>query len=190
MSEFLASFILNFFAELGDKTQLTAFVLASRFGFKPVAAGIFLAVLLLQAIAVLFGGLSGNLIQNSTFLNAVAGFIFLIFGVLSLRKEEEEKEEIEKGLKSSSKIFSIFILFFLLELGDKTQIATVVKASTSNFLLFTYLGAVAGFYLSNMIGVIGGKLIGEKVEERSIRFISSAIFIAFGAYYLIRAFFK
>lgn len=190
MTEFITTFTLNFFAELGDKTQFTAMMLSSRFGARPVTIGILLAVMLLQGIAVAFGGLSSSLIKNEAIINLIAGIVFLAFGIVSFRKEEEEEENSIESKKINSIVFSVFALFFVAELGDKTQIATLVKASTSNNLILTYLGAVIGFFLSNMIGILAGKFLSEKIDSTKISIISGVIFTLFGLYYISRFFIR
>lgn len=187
MAEFFASFTINFFAELGDKTQLAAALLASRFGFYPVALGILLAVLILQAVAVAFGSTSSYLFKNIRMVYLLASAVFLYFGISALKDKEDERAEEIVSKSGRSVVLTVFLAFLLMEFGDKTQIATVVKASTSKRLLMTYLGAVTGFYLSNLIGITAGKFLGEKIEERKLKMVSAAVFLGFGIYYLFKA---
>jgi putative Ca2+/H+ antiporter (TMEM165/GDT1 family) len=190
MSEFISSFILNFTAELGDKTQIIAFMLAGSYGILFTTVGIFLSVVALQAIAVSQGWLFQSFFENKTNLNLVAGLIFLAFGILTyIKKEEHEDQEKLEPAKSSNKpLLQIALLFFVAELGDKTQIATLVKASTSKNILLTYLGAVCGLFVSNFIGIFLGNLFREKVKEKWLTLASSLIFTGFGIFYLLKAF--
>lgn len=188
MSEFFSSFLLNFFAELGDKTQITALVLATRYGFLTVSTGIFLAILLLQGLAVIFGGSLSSLFKNKEAISIIAGLIFLAFGIANLSSKDKDEDELDFQKPASHLIFSIFALFFTAELGDKTQIATLAKASTSSSLLQTYLGAVFGLFFSNLIGVAAGNFLKERITLSKTKFISSIVFIMFGVYYLAKPF--
>lgn len=186
MGEFISSFLLNFLAELGDKTQLVSFLLAGSYGLLPASTGVLVAVVLLQGIAVGAGWLFQSLLSNKSVISLIAGIIFLLFGFLTIIKEEKE-DEFKFNKQSGYPIFQIALLFFVAELGDKTQIATMVKATTSSSVLLTYLGAVSGFFLSNFIGIFLGNLFKERVEEKKLRLAGAAVFIAFGVFYLVKA---
>lgn len=186
MGEFISSFLLNFLAELGDKTQLVSFLLAGSYGLLPASTGVLFAVVLLQGMAVGAGWLFQSLLSNKSVISLIAGIIFLLFGFLTIIKEEKE-DEFKFNKQSGYPIFQIALLFFVAELGDKTQIATMVKATTSSSVLLTYLGAVSGFFLSNFIGIFLGNLFKERVEGKKLRLAGAAVFIAFGVFYLVKA---
>lgn len=180
--ELISSFLLNFFAELGDKTQLAALMLAARYGFRKVFQGIFAAILLLQALAVLGGSLAQNLLSNKPLISLIASAIFLIFGFMIFRDSESEEEKIGS---SASPVVMSFLMFFSTELGDKTQIATMLKAATSSYLLATYIGASLGLTVSNAAGILAGKFLGNRIDEKKLKYAGAFIFLAFGIYYLI-----
>lgn len=181
--ELSTTFLLNFFAELGDKTQILTMVLAVRNGVFPTLTGVFLSALILQVVAVGLGSSASFLFQNKIILNSLAGTIFIFFAIKTLmdvRKSNFKEEE----LKSGSPILVAFSMFFLAELGDKTQIATLAKATTSIYPIMTLTGAVLGLVFSNTLGMLSGKLLTTKISQRYLQIASSVIFFIFGIYYL------
>jgi len=186
MGEFISSFLLNFLAELGDKTQLISFLLAGNYGLLATSTGVLLAVVLLHGIAVGAGWLLQSLLSNRSVINLMAGVVFLMFGFLILINKDEKEDDFKLKKQPGFPLFQIALLFFVAELGDKTQIATMIKATTSRGILLTYLGAVSGFFLSNFIGIFLGNLFKERLEEKKLRLVGAAVFIAFGTFYLIK----
>lgn len=184
ISELITSFTLNFFAELGDKTQLAALMLASKYSFSKVFLGIAIAVFLLQAIAVIGGAAAKSLIPSESITSLIAGTIFLIFGIFIFKESESENRSFKL---SSSPFLASFLVFFWAELGDKTQLATMVKTATSHFPFATYIGASLGLLASNSIGMLIGQFAKGRISEKTLRFFGAFIFICFGLYYILTA---
>jgi len=87
-------------------------------------------------------------------------------------------------------IASTFVMIFLAELGDKTQISTFALATNSKSMLSVFIGAAGALVLSSLIAVVLGGVIGRFVPEKIIKFVSAAVFIGFGVLTLIEAFKK
>jgi len=87
-------------------------------------------------------------------------------------------------------IVSTFVMIFLAELGDKTQISTFALASNSRSMLSVFLGASGALVLTSLIAVVLGGVIGRFVPEKLIKIVSAAVFIGFGALTLVEAFRK
>lgn len=177
MKEFLSLFTINFFAEMGDKTQLLAMMLAAQSGFLPVFAGVVAATILLQLIAVALGVVLGELINNRALLLLISAAVFAYFGIKTILENDEDEEESVK--KASHPAITAFTLFFVAELGDKTQLATLAKASTSTAPLLTFAGAVIGMITANALGMLVGSQIKKYFSEKQINLAGGIIFLVF-----------
>lgn len=188
-------------AELGDKTQMLTLVLAARYKPRQVLLGVFLAVLALQAVAVAAGGLVGTLLPASV-VGVVAGFLFIGFGLWSLRRatDEDDGESPSAGGRFGP-VVGVAGAFFLAELGDKTQLMTMsiaadpgAAARSVGFLggafpaietgpltyVAVWLGSTLGMMLVNGLAVALGAALGSRISPRTIARISGVVFIAFG----------
>lgn len=181
IKEFIKAFTLIFAAEMGDKSQIIVMTFATLYHIRKVLAGVILGTFLNHSIAILLGVYIGKFIPVN-YIQLFASCFFLIFGFLSLRVEDEE--DINKSERKMNPIFTIAMIFFISELGDKTQLTTFALASETNFPLFTLMGTVLGMFFTSAFGIyIGGKL-GEKIPEYIIKISSSLLFIGFGLYKL------
>lgn len=93
-------------------------------------------------------------------------------------------------LLNAKLIVSTFVMIFLAELGDKTQISTFALATNSKSMLSVFIGAAGALVLTSLIAVVLGGVIGRFVPEKVIKFVSAAVFIGFGVLTLIEAFRK
>ncbi len=191
MDAFLASAILILLAELGDKTQLMALAFATRYRAREVLGGILAATLLLNLLAAVAGQLLG-LALPLTYIQFLAGIAFIGFGIWTLRGEELGGEP--KKRPKFGPFLTVALTFFLAELGDKTQLATVslaAKYSTSGISLFgsfgqVWLGATLGMVVADGLAIVIGSVMGKKLPEKLIRWIAAGIFIIFGVVTLVR----
>lgn len=183
----IASFIVIFLAELGDKTQLLTLVFSSRYGFKTVFAGVFCATALLMAIAVFLGTLIFSFIPE-LFVQLFAGGLFLVFGFLSMFSGEEDEEEEQK--RSGTPFLIVFLSFFVAELGDKTQLATFALSAKYGAPVLVWLGATLGMVLANLLALVAGNLIKDRVSDKAIKWGGGIIFILFGLITLISLIWK
>jgi putative Ca2+/H+ antiporter (TMEM165/GDT1 family) len=141
MEGFLLSFGLIFVAELGDKTQLVALTLATRFRAGVVLAGIFVATLLVHLLSVAIGGLTGTFL-SSGWIELLSGLAFVGFGLWTIRGDQLDED---KGAMQSltSPFLIVTITFFLAELGDKTMLGTITLAASYSWIP-VWIGSTLG----------------------------------------------
>ena len=174
----LTSVVLIALAEVGDKTQLLSLVLAARLR-QPAAiiAGIFLATLVNHALAGWAGALLAKALPAHA-LGWIVGISFLAFGIWALRPDSLEHAP---RLGRASAFSTTFITFFIAEMGDKTQFATVALAARYDALLQVIMGTTAGMMIANVPAVLFGERLASKIPAQAIRLLAAAVFIATGA---------
>lgn len=170
-----ATFLLIALAEIGDKSQLVCMTLAARHRGLPVILGATAAFAILNLLAVLFGAAIAAWLPEWVVTLAV-GLLFASFGISALRyTEEDEDEQIEE--KPGHGIFATtFLLIFLAEFGDKTQIAVAGLGSTSNTTA-VWLGGTLALACTSVLGVIAGRKFLHKLPLLWIHRISGAFFL-------------
>jgi len=168
-------------AEIGDKTQLLALVLAARFRKPwPIVAGILIATLANHGIAAEIGGWISRLLRPEVLRWLVASaFIAMGLWILIPDKEDDAAARYPYGA-----FLTTLIAFFLVEIGDKTQIATVVLAAKYEPVWMVVLGTTAGMMSANVPVVVAGHLSAEKLPLRLIHGIAAAVFISLGIFVL------
>ncbi len=173
---FLISLLLIGLAELGDKTQLLTIGYATRYCAGVVISGVLTATAALNLIAVIFGHGLKSLIPEGI-LPLFAGILFIAFGIWMLLSQKEDME-----VKKINKIrfLIVFGSFFVAELGDKTQLTTATLAARYDFPFQVWLGATIGMGGMNLLGVLSGSWLKEKVSGRIINLMAGLIFIFFG----------
>jgi putative Ca2+/H+ antiporter (TMEM165/GDT1 family) len=180
----LTAFGVVFVAELGDKTQLLALGFGSRYGLRTVAIGLTLGYAIAGAVAALVGGVLGAALPERP-IGLAAGVLFLVFAALALR-EQDDSNDSERLISTRNVIASIALTIAVAEMGDKTQLATAALAAQANPVA-TWIGATAGAAAAGMIGAVAGQRIGSKIDARSLRLASAALFAVFGVVLLITA---
>jgi len=166
-------------AEIGDKTQLLAFLLAARFKKPlPIILGIFVATTLNHALAGALGAWLTSVIGPSV-LRWVLGLSFLGMAIWTLIPDEIEEDEAKIAGR-----FGVFgataVTFFLAEMGDKTQLATVAMAAHYASPLFVVIGTTAGMLIADVPAVFAGDKLATKIPMRLVHGIAAAIFAAMG----------
>lgn len=177
MQAFLASFIFVVLAEMGDKTQLLAMAFATRYSAHKVLFAVFLATILNHALAVLFGRFLTTIIPLSV-ISFAAAFSFLIFAVWTLRGDKLEGED--KKETRFGPVVTVAIAFFLAEMGDKTQLATVSLAVKYNSMGWVLLGTTAGMIVADAFGIVVGIVLRKHIPEKAIKWFAAAVFALFG----------
>lgn len=169
-------------AEIGDKTQLLALVLAARFRKPwPIIAGILVATLANHGIAAELGSWLNSILSPQTLRWAVAGsFIAMGLWILVPDKDDDAAAKYNYG-----GFLTTLIAFFLVEIGDKTQIATVVLAAKYDSVPLVVLGTTLGMMLANVPVVIAGNVAAHKLPLKLIRSIAAVIFITLGVFALV-----
>lgn len=176
---FVVSLGWVFLAELGDKTQLVALCLASRFAVRTVLSGILVATLAVHLLSVALGGGLGRLIPDD-WINLGAGLAFIGFGFWSLRGDTLSEDECG-AMQGSSPFWLVTTTFFLAELGDKTMLATVTMA-TQYAAVGVWIGSSLGMVVSDGLAIAVGQLLGRRLPERAVKVGAAVMFFAFGAY--------
>lgn len=175
----VSTFVFIAVAELGDKTQLLTMAFATRYRIKDVLASVLAASAVLMVIAVLAGRVLFELLPT-TYVQMIAGILFIIFALWILFFDEEEGEE-ENEKTGKTPFLTVFGAFILAETGDKTQLATVALVVKYNALFEVWAGATLGMFAANSIGIIAGNRIREMFPEELIKRIAAALFLIFGA---------
>ncbi len=178
LQELLKAFLLIFIAEMGDKTQIIAMTFATQYKVKEVIIGVIIGVFFNHGIAIILGRYLSTLIPMD-FLQIVAGFMFILFGILALKDEEEEEDEEKK--KSYGPILTVALAFFIGELGDKTQLTAMTLSAEGSYPLFILMGTILGMVGTSSLGIFVGSKIGNKVPDKYIKIVSSFVFIFFGS---------
>jgi putative Ca2+/H+ antiporter (TMEM165/GDT1 family) len=182
---FFISFGLIFTAELGDKTQLMVFTLALRYGGKPVLAGAFLAFALLSGSAALIGKGLGSLLDQDL-ITRISAWVFILFGVfMLLRKKEEGPGEMKPSAKAG--MVAAFSMIAISEMGDKTQIATLLLSVKYQSFISVFLGSLAALSAATLMGVLVAGRLQKFIPARYIAPISGVLFILLGAGTLVFA---
>ncbi len=181
-----SSFGLLFLAELGDKTQLATMALANRYRALPVALGVMLAFLALNLLAVLVGATLFEYVPRAAVLAAAAA-LFLVFGWKSWRDAEEAEEDEIGPIGMRGVLVSSFLLIFLAELGDKTQLAMVALAAGSGDLWSVFFGGTAALWAVSIIGIALGATVLRRVPKRWMSRTAAVLFGVFGLVALYQA---
>ena len=185
MEAFLISTSVVALAEIGDKTQLLAFILAAKFRKPlPIVAAIFLATLANHAFAGAIGSwLTGFLRPNV--LRWVLGISFLAMSIWTLIPDRFEAGDAR--LARFGVFGTTLVAFFLAEMGDKTQVATVALAAQYRSLVAVVLGTTLGMMIANVPAVLIGDRIAHRMPVRLVRTVAAAIFAILGIAALVGA---
>lgn len=174
--ELIRAFLLVFAAEMGDKTQIIAMTFATRYKVREVIMGVAIGVLFNHGIAIVLGNFISKIVPMNL-IQIIAGFLFIIFGINALKKEDDEDINNNRTL---GPIATVTIAFFVGELGDKTQLTAMTLAAEANYPLFILFGTTLGMIVTSGLGIFVGSKIGNKIPELFIKIASSFVFVIFG----------
>lgn len=171
-------------AEMGDKTQLLAFLLAARFKKPvPIILGILLATIVNHGFAGALGAWITTLLSPNT-LGWILGLSFIAMAIWTLKPDEIEEDEAKIAGR-----FGVFgattITFFLAEMGDKTQIATVALAANYSSVILVVIGTTLGMMIADVPAVFIGTKFAQKVSMKLVHGIAAAVFAALGVITLL-----
>lgn len=175
-NEFIRAFVLIFLAEMGDKSQIIAMTFATKYRIRDVMLGVTLGVVFNHALAIILGSFISKLIPT-IYIQIIAGFLFIIFGLNSLSIDKEEDLEDKKKFPP---ILTVAIAFFIGELGDKTQLATMALAAESINPIIVLMGSSTAMIATSSLGIFIGSKVGKKIPEVSVKIVSSLVFLIFG----------
>jgi putative Ca2+/H+ antiporter (TMEM165/GDT1 family) len=185
MEAFLTSTALVAVAEIGDKTQLLAIVLATRFRKPvPIILGILVATLANHALAALAGHTAASLLDSAAFQIGVA-LSFIAMGLWTLVPDKLDDDGEPRAL--GSVFLTTAAAFFLVEMGDKTQIATVALGAQFPSVGLVTAGTTLGLMIANVPAVMLGNALVQRISMKAVRIVAAASFVAVGAWMLVEA---
>jgi putative Ca2+/H+ antiporter (TMEM165/GDT1 family) len=177
MTDLLAVLGVVFVAELGDKSQLLALALATRYRAGVVLTGIAAAAATMLGVAVVVGAVAGRTLPRTP-VQVVAGLLFVGFGIWTLREDEDDHDDPrERGGRGGW--WTTYLSFLAAEFGDKTMLATVTLATTRGALP-TWIGATAGMTLASSVAIVVGNRAGARLPAGAIRLVSAGVFVGLG----------
>ena len=181
LEDILIPLIIVGLAEFGDKTQLSVLLLSSKTEkHLHLLFGAILAFWIVDGIAILVGEWITNIVPISL-VKILSGIIFIIFGILMLRRK---KKEIKSKYYFKNPFYSGFALIFLSEWGDKTQIASGLFATKYNGLM-VLIGVMIALTLLSILAIYLGKFISSKIEGIIITKIAGILFILIGVSFFL-----
>lgn len=179
---FLKVFFTEFIAEMGDKTQLMLIALTSKYKLRDIILGTAAAILVLNGLAVLAGGLVSEFIPD-WLIKTIAALAFLYFAASTIAVEEEEGSG-----KSKIKFapLAVFCTFFIAELGDKTQLTAITFGANEGMsaALVVWIGCSLGLFAADILGMLVGYLLKSKTPDGLLNTLAFAIFSIFGVFTL------
>ena len=177
LEEFLKAFCLVFIAEIGDKSQILAMTLATKYKAIHVVEGILVGIVLNHLLAIVVGIYISNIIPIKM-LQIIAGVLFITFGFIAFKADKQiisNNKSYNFGVTSS-----IAIAFFLGELGDKTQLTAMTLAMEGKWPLIILAGTTTAMLLVGCIGIFIIKSINKKIPTYIIKIVSGLVFIFLG----------
>ncbi len=162
---------------MGDKTQLLSFVLAAKFKRRmPIILGILFATLANHFLAGYVGAWIAKVVSPHT-LRWLIALSFFAFGAWALKRDELEED---RSLRGAGVFLTTLIAFFLVEMGDKTQLATIALAARYDSLVAVVLGTTLGMMIANVPAVWVGSALAHRVNMRAMRWVAAALFVVLG----------
>lgn len=179
MDAFLASTFAVAIAEIGDKTQLLSLFLVARYAKRfPIILGIFVATLLNHALSALLGAWVAEWIPQP-WLPWILAFSFVAIALWLLVPDKDDSGD--SAFLGLGAFMATTVMFFLAEIGDKTQIATVVLAARYSETFWVIMGTTIGMLLANIPVIMAGKWIMDRLPLATARVGASILFIILAA---------
>lgn len=186
MESFLISISTVAIAEMGDRTQLLALMLAAHYRKPwPILAGILCATLANHVAAGFIGVHLGRFL-TPVMLNGIVGVSMIGMALWALKPDT--LDENSTGVRRTGAFVATVIAFFVAEIGDKTQIATVALAAAYSNLAAVVAGTTAGMLLANAPVVFLGKAFSDRLPLKTIHYVASGLFLLLGSVFIFRAF--
>jgi Ca2+/H+ antiporter, TMEM165/GDT1 family len=162
---------------VGDKTQLLSFVLAARLKQRvPIVLGILVATLANHFLAGWVGGWLASLVSPAT-LKWIVAASFIVFGLWALKPDELEEQQ---KLRGAGVFLTTLIAFFFVEMGDKTQLATVALAARYHSLVAVVSGTTLGMMIANVPAVWVGEALAHRINMKWMRWVAAGLFVLLG----------
>ena len=178
---FLKILFTEFIAEMGDKTQLMLVAMASKFKIRYIIIGTALAILVLNGIAVLAGGIVSSFIPE-WLIKFIAAIAFLGFALSSLSKKDEDDDEYKHSDRFKFPWLTVFCTFFIAELGDKTQLTAITFGANEGLsrAFVVWIACSVGLFAADIIGMLLGYFLKSKTPDDVLNIIAFFIFAFFG----------
>jgi len=180
------TFLLVGFAEIGDKSQLVCMTLAARHRGLPVAIGAVSAFAVLNLLAVVFGAAVAAWLPE-LLVTLVVAALFAFFGINALRYREDEEDDNVDEKPGHGIVATTFLLIFLAEFGDKTQLAVAGLGSTTEPSA-VWAGATAALALTSLLGVFAGRKLLHRLPLVWIHRVSGVFFLLLAIFAVTRLF--
>lgn len=185
MEALLTSTAVVALAEIGDKTQLLAIVLATRFKRPvPIILGILFATLANHFLAALLGEQAASLLEGRWFRYLVAASFIVMAGWTLI--PDKFDEETEARPRKMGAFLSTLIAFFIVEMGDKTQIATIALGAQYKAVLPVMAGTTLGMMIANVPAVLLGNELIKRVPLATVRTVAALLFLVIGLWLLVQ----
>ena len=169
-------------AEIGDKTQLLAILLATRFNRPvPIILGILVATLANHALAALLGSQAAAFLDGPLFRYAI-GASFVAMAAWTLVPDTLDDDEAPKPRFGA--FLTTLVAFFLVEMGDKTQVATIALGAQYHDVVAVTAGTTLGMMIANVPAIFLGHELLKRVDLATVRKIAAALFLAIGLWVL------
>lgn len=182
MEALLTSTAIVALAEIGDKTQLLAILLAARFGRPlPIILGILAATLANHALAALLGAQVAAFLDSPVFRYAI-GASFIAMAAWTLIPDKLEEEDAPRPRFGA--FLTTLVAFFLVEMGDKTQVATIALGAQYQAVVAVTAGTTLGMMIANVPAIFLGNALLKRVDLGKIRLVAAALFLAIGVWVL------
>jgi Ca2+/H+ antiporter, TMEM165/GDT1 family len=185
MEAFIASLGMVAVAEMGDKTQLLSFVLAARFKGQhwAIISGIFLATIANHLVAAYLGDWVAAKVSPDV-MRWILGLAFLAFAAWALIPDTLDDDK-QTGPRAGA-FATALVMFFIAEMGDKTQLATVALGAKYASLGAVTMGTTLGMMLANIPAVLLGEQLAQRFPLSKMRFVAAALFCLFGILILFK----
>ncbi len=166
-------------AEMGDKTQLLAMAFATKYQASKVMLGVFIATVFNHALAVAVGNYITRFDGAQVWIQGIASLSFIFFGLWTIRGDKLEGEE--NRTTRFGPVITVAVAFFIAEMGDKTQLATIALATKfPENAVGVLIGTTTGMLIADAIGIIIGVVLCKKIPERTVKLVSAGAFMLFG----------
>lgn len=178
---FLKVFFTEFIAEMGDKTQLMLIALTSKYKLRDIILGTAAAILVLNGLAVLAGGLVSEFIPD-WLIKTIAALAFFYFAASTIAGGDDDEEEGSGKSKIKFAPLAVFCTFFIAELGDKTQLTAITFGANEGMsaALVVWIGCSLGLFAADILGMLVGYLLKSKTPDGLLNTLAFAIFSIFG----------
>jgi putative Ca2+/H+ antiporter (TMEM165/GDT1 family) len=185
MEAFLVSLSSVATAEIGDRTQLLALVLAAKFRKPwPIVAGVLCATLSNHLVAGAIGVWAGRLLTSAR-LDLLVGISMMGMALWSLKPDQLDEKDGE--VTGAGAFVATLVAFFIAEIGDKTQIATVALAAAYSNLLIVVAGTTCGMMAANVPVIFLGNAFAHRLPLKAIHYAASALFLVIGIAFVVRS---